>query len=193
MAEPSPTQRLRSALPEPLLSATFAVDGSFVGTVSTDVTADMEVLGVPALTSGSTVPATGGKFSLDFGGGKFLDLILDTVSITYIDATAVQFVFGAGVAPDQSDVMQDLPFDLSGDPASGLKAPVTLSFSSQVKPGSIVTNGGGGVIGFEAVGTGEVRGGFEPDENKVPEPGTLGLMALAGMMGGVVALRKRLG
>ncbi|MGI9457916.1 MAG: PEP-CTERM sorting domain-containing protein [Aeoliella sp.] len=170
--------------PDSLLSATFAIDGTEVGTSTVGVTADMLVAGVPALSHATTVfSPPGGSFDLDFGGGKFLSLDLGDVAITYIDATAVQFVFGASIA---SGFTQDLPHGLGPD---ALKAPVTLSFSTQVKPGSIVSGAApGDIIGFEAVGTGEIRGSTE-----IPEPSTVGLIALAGLMGGVVALRKRLG
>lgn len=171
-----------------LFSASFSVDGSAVGTVASGVTADLLVSAVPALTAGVPVTApAGGTFRLDFSdapnAGKFLDLDLSSVSVAFVDATTVQFAFGASVA---SSVTEDLPLDL------GIGSPVSLSFSSQVTGG--LTSTAAGVVGFLANGTGEVRGDNAPDTNGgIPEPSSIALASLFGLMGSVVVMRKRLG
>lgn len=177
-----------------LFSASFAADGSPIGSPITanangGLFADLFVSGVPALTSGTPVSApAGGTFRLTFpdeplGDDKFLDLTLSDVVVAFIDATTVQFAFGASVA---SSVSEDLPLDLD------IGSPVSLSFSTQIDSG--LTSSSFGVIGFTANGTGEVRGDNAPDnQGGIPEPSSIALAGLFGLMGSVVAMRKRLG
>lgn len=179
--------------PDPLRTATIRV-GGFSATFSTGIFADLSITDVPPLFDGVPViapaPAVGSPntFDLTFAGGEFLSLELGDVSITYIDILdTVQFVFAASVA---SSFSQDLPFGIGFEP----DAPVSLSFSTQVKDGTRITDGAGGIIGFLAAGTGEVRGVIDPDtQNLIPEPATLGMVALASLMGTAVYMRRRLG
>src|SRR5690606_27332718 len=91
--------------------------------------------------------------------------------------TTVQFV---GVASVASVNGQSLPLGLMiGDP-------VTFSFSSQVT--SQTVDGNNFVATFAASGTGEVSG-----NNIIPEPSSLGLLALSGLLGSMMADRYRLG
>jgi hypothetical protein len=165
-----------------LATVDFSVDGSFVGSLSSDVALDMFIPGITGISSSAgtvynvTTPPAGGFFDLLIGtsplASEFLLVDLDEVSVVYVDvANIVQFTFGAAV----SDVFaQNLPFGLTiGDP-------VTVSFSAQVVPGTL-TSALGFVTGFEAGGTGEIRGPL------VPEPGTC-LLAAFGL---VVGLARR--
>jgi hypothetical protein len=166
-----------------LATVDFSVDGTFVGSLSSDIALDIFIPGVTGISSSAgtvynvTTPPAGGFFDLLIGTGplasEFLLVDLDEVSVVYIDvANIVQFTFGAAI----SDVFaQNLPFGLIiGDP-------ITVSFSAQVVPGTL-TSALGFVTGFKAGGTGEIRG------PAVPEPGTC-LLAALGLMAGVARRR----
>jgi hypothetical protein len=184
-----------AADPDPIVNASFVINGGLAGTVSTNVTADLFIEDVAVLLN-QTVMSTGAGsyFQLNFPDGSdadsdadFLRLSLDDVMVTFIDSAPKDFVFSASVA-DGFSRSDSLPFDALFDPS----LPITLSFSSQT---SAVTLGAPGVVtSFAASGTGEVRGEFDPDMNQViPEPASIGMVVLAGLMGGVYAMRRRLG
>ncbi|MHB1156663.1 MAG: PEP-CTERM sorting domain-containing protein [Phycisphaerales bacterium] len=158
--------------PDPLTNATFLVDGAQVGVVNTGVTLNMTIPGVMNIpVGGGTVnSAAGGTFDLSLGGGDYLSLTLEQTSVTYIPVYAqINFVFAGAAAAING---QQLPFVVSiGDP-------VSITFSTQVVPNTITTSGGY-LTGFLAAGTGEIQG--------VPEPATLGLLAV----GGVALLSRR--
>jgi hypothetical protein len=168
---------------DPLTTVDFSIDGTLVGSLASDVALDVFIPGVTGISSAAgtvynvTTPPAGGFFDLLIGtsplASEFLLVDLDEVSVTYLDvANIVQFTFGAAV----SDVFaQNLPFGLTiGDP-------VTVSFSAQVVPGTL-TSALGFVTGFEAGGTGEIRG------PAVPEPGTC-LLAALGLVAGIARRR----
>lgn len=182
--------------PDPLVTATIIVEGNAVGTLTTGLTADLLIDDVAVL-AGQTVMNTGANsfFRLEFPDGSdgdlnrdFINLELTNVMVTYLDSSPKDFVFTATVASGITDSVS-LPlgaFFLHDEP-------ITLSFSAQT---SSVTHGAGDVISaFTANGTGEVRGEFDIDRNQrfVPEPASVGMAVLAGLMGGVYAMRKRLG
>lgn len=165
-----------NADPDPLTTVTFVVDGSLVGSVLiADISLDMLLPSVLDIDkSGDTVlSASGGIFNLGLPGGDYLDLNLGEATITYVDiANTVQFAFGGSVAAIDG---QSLPFGLTiGDP-------VSISFSTQVNPGSL-SSGEVNVEGFTSSGTGEIRG-------LVPEPTSLALLAIAGLMVGMIRRR----
>lgn len=184
-----------SADPDPIVNASFVINGGLVGTVPNNVTADLFISDVAVLINQTvTNTGAGSYFQLNFPDGAdadsdpdFLRLELDEVMVTFIDSSPKDFVFSASVANGFSR-SDSLPFDATFDPA----LPITLSFSSQT---SAVTFGDQGLVtSFVASGTGEVRGEFDPDMNQtIPEPASIGMMVLAGLMGGVYAMRKRLG
>jgi hypothetical protein len=134
------------------------------------------------------------RFRLEFVDGPdldtdpdFLDLALSDVMVTFIDGAPKDFVFTASLASGFTQ-STSFPFDLGIDS----QFPVTLSFSAQTS--NAVVGQGGAVSSFTASGTGEVRTGFDPDTSQtVPEPASIGMVVLAGLMGGVYAMRKRLG
>lgn len=166
--------------PDPLVAVNFIDDGVLVGTLTSDISLDLsipEVTDIP-VTGGTVTSDPGGFFDLDFGPSGSLSLSLDAASITYVDVPGiVQFTFG-GAAASIDD--QDLPFGLI------IGEPITVSFSTPVVPGTL-TDDSTFVTGFEASGTGEVRGPF------VPEPGSLGLVALLVSFATMAFARKRLG
>ena len=159
-----------------LVSVDFFEDGVLVGSLSSDIWLDFMIPDVSALPSAPgtvhnlVTPGNPGYFDLLMGtsplASEFLLLDISSVTITYIDiAGVVEFAFGAAIAPL---VAQNLPFGLvAGEP-------VTLSFSSQVTPGSL-TSSGGFITGFQSYGTGEFTA--------VPTPGAMALMGLAGVAG----------
>lgn len=162
---------------DPLNSVDFTVDGTLVGSLSSDVSLDIyipDVVGIPTAAGTvdvQTTPGNPGFFDLLIGttplASQFLLIDLEEVTITYIDvANIVQFTFGAAI----SDVFaENLPFGLNFD-----DEPVTVSFSAQVASGT-KTDDGTNITGFSASGTGEIRG-----TGTVPEPSTC-LLAVIGL------------
>jgi hypothetical protein len=158
---------------DPLSTVDFFVDGTLVGSLSSDISLDAfipDITGISAAASTvdvQTTPGNPGFFDLLIGtsplASEFLLIDLEEVTFTYIDVlNIVQFTFGAAV----SDVFaQNLPFDLViGDP-------LTVSFSAQVVAGT-KTDNGTDITGFEAAGTGDIGG------PAVPEPTAALLLAL---------------
>ncbi|MEO0963659.1 MAG: hypothetical protein AAFY08_00950 [Planctomycetota bacterium] len=156
-------------LPDELDAVTFRVDGVTVGTITTDVFADVAipvVLPAPSSIPGSSTATSGtGDFDLTFGT-EFLDLTVDEVEVTYFDSGSIKFVFGAEVGASIDG--QSLPFGLE------LADPIEVSFSTQIDSGDFT--------GFTASGTGEVQG--------VPEPSAM-LLALAALGVAVAPTRRR--
>lgn len=184
--------------PDPLINVSFSQNGVSLGTLSTDVFAELLIDDV-AVVENTTVTSSGagsflrllfpdesGTVSTDVDTDQdYLLLEMDSAMVTYIGGTA-RFVFAASVA-DAVSTSGSFPFDL----ADFLEAPLTLSFSTQVS--SSTSGAAGAITSFAANGTGEVRGEFDPNQQNIPEPSTIGLALLASMMGGAVAMRKRLG
>lgn len=167
-----------------LISVDFLVDGILVGSLSSDISLDVYIPDVTGISSAAntvynaTTPGNPGFFDLLIGttplASEFLTVDLAEVNVTYIDVlNIVQFNFGAAVS---SVFAQNLPFSLQiGDP-------VTVSFSSQITPGT-KTTGGGFITGFDATGTGEIQGDL------IPEPATC-LLAAFGMISCLMVRRK---
>jgi hypothetical protein len=154
-----------SADPDPLTNATFLADELWLGADITGVTLDLNIPGVSNIPvdGGQVSSAINGSLDLDLGGGEFLNLTLDSVTVNYIKViSTVQFVF-AGASSTIDD--QNLPYDLS------LVDPVSVSFSTQIKE---IADDGTYVTSFTSAGTGEIQG--------VPEPATLGILAFGGIM-----------
>ena len=166
--------------PDPLTSVAITVDDVLAGpVVTTGVTLDTAVSEIsPIPVGGGTALGSGGIFVLDLPGPDFLSLdFLSPVEITYLElgTGSVQFVFLASVA---DVVAQSLPFGLEiGDN-------VSVSYSTQITPGSLVDDGLGKVTEFHASGTGEVEG------LSVPEPTSVSLMLLGISSSWLVARRR---
>lgn len=181
--------------PDPIINASIVISGSPFGTFSTDVTADLLIENVNLLVNQVVMGgSTNSYFTLTFEDGTdadsdpdFLTLTLEEVMVTYLDNSPKDFVFSASVASGFTS-SDSLPFDIHGLIAN----PITLSFSAQTS--NPVIGQGGIVESFNASGSGEIRGELDPDGNQViPEPGSIGMMVLASLMGGVYVMRRRLG
>jgi hypothetical protein len=172
---------------DPLISAVFSVDGMPVGSLLTDISADIFIPGLTGIPSGANqfvMPTTSGDpgfFDLLIGtsplASQFLLVDLGEVEITYDDDLGVaQFLLGAAV----SDVFaQNLPFGLVVD------EPLTVSFSATVVPGTL-TEFSGFIDGFSATGIGEIS---EQGAAVIPEPAAALLLALG--CGALLAQRRR--
>ena len=150
---------------DPLDTVNYLVDGSLVGTYGTDIYVDFEFGPI------EDIPVAGGTVSTGADSGVFellipgigLALDLDDASVTYLPLGSAFFVFAGSLATISG---QSLPDGLIiGDP-------VTVSFSTQVDPGT-ASNDGDYITGFTSSGTREIRGEL------VPEPSTLALLCMA--------------
>jgi len=140
--------------PDPLKSVTLRVDGSLAGPTMVD---SPDVIFAQLAIAVKNIPASGGfgitdpVGSLDLGlntGG--LGLILEDASVQFLPTGSVDFIIAGSLA---SIVGQDLPYGLMIDD------PVTVSFSTQITPGSLSVNPLNNLIdGFTASGTGEISG-----------------------------------
>ncbi|MCA9102764.1 MAG: PEP-CTERM sorting domain-containing protein [Planctomycetales bacterium] len=154
---------------DPLTTVAFVVDGSMVGSVLTsEIALDVlipDVTNIPD-TGGMVSSAAGGTFDLLLPGGDFLALDMGSAMITYVNiSNVVEFVFAGSIATVDG---QALPYGLE------IGESVTISFSTPINDGSLVTSGGT-VDAFTATGTGEVRGTL------IPEPATLSLTLLSSL------------
>jgi hypothetical protein len=137
---------------DPLTSMSFFSDGTLVGSLTSDIFADIrleDVIAIPA--SGGTVTSTGGIFDAlmknsEPGWGAALDA--DDAQITYYNGM-FKLVMGGGVA---SLFAQDLPFGLQFDP----NEPLGFTFSSSSVEN--LTTANGTVTGFRISGTGNITG-----------------------------------
>jgi hypothetical protein len=158
-----------SAGVDPLTYAAFTRDGALLGMDIEGVTLDLNIPGVSGIPVGGGVvnSAAGGTLYLDLGDDGFLSLILDSVTITYDvynvpSVGTIRFVF-TGSSSSVDD--QDLPFGLS------VVDPVSVQFTTQITP---LSTDGSSVTSFVSEwGIGYIR--------SVPEPATMGLLALGGL------------
>lgn len=177
------------------VSASISVNGTPVLPLITGAQADLFIDNIALLANTTSAPlGLNSYFELSFPDGAdgdsdrdFLRLDLENITVTYIDGAPKDFVFTASVS-NAFSVSDSLPLDA----IALLEAPLTLSFSAQTS--SVTLGPGNAIAAFLASGTGEIRAEFDPDTgNVIPEPGTIGLAALAGLMGGAFVMRKRLG
>ena len=161
--------------PDPVFSIEIKDGVSLAGPAITPGTLDIEIPGVASIpTAGGTVTSgSGGFFDLDFAGHS-LHLDLGTADVTYVPAAGFEFNFANALASIDS---QSLPYGLS------MTDPISVSISTQATD---TGSAGGFLTSFVASGTGEA---FEV----VPEPTTMGLLTLGGLLASMVACRYRLG
>jgi hypothetical protein len=157
---------------DPLQSVDFAVDEINVASLNSPGDSPLAIaINIPGVTGmpiagGSITSAAGGTLSLQLPGGDYLDLQLDAAEIVYValDSLKLYFALGAGSA------------DLLGQalPIPGFAGDIAVSFSTQVKTSTLKTDGVF-VTGFDAAGTGEIKG------TQVPEPAGVALL-LSGLL-----------
>lgn len=165
------------ALSDPLATMDFFVDNVLVGTLNTNIFADVAITGVPNIPIGGGTVTTGeGIFDLLTSNsmpGWGLALDFDMVSITFVASGGFDIaILGAGLATIGE---QDLPFGLQiGDP-------VTFSFSST---NFSTTNDDTYLTSFTSAGGGTVTGYL------VPVPAAVWLFG-SGLLGLVVIARRK--
>lgn len=165
--------------PDSLSSLVFKIDDAEVPPVLTSgIAIDLNVPGVTGLLVGGNqvTSAAGGSLDLTLPDGDFVNLQLGAAQVVYVAYNTLQlyFVLGAG---DAQVLAQSLPVDAE------FEGEVAVSFSTQIKPGTL-TSSGGVVTGFVASGTGEITG------DVVPEP-TLAALLISGLFGCLLGIRRR--
>lgn len=157
-----------------LVSLDFFNNNTLVGSLSSDIALDIfipDLTNIPSAANtvyNTTTPGNPGFFDLLIGtsplASEFLIVDLTSVNITYLDIAGVaQFTFAGAIS---SNIAQNLPFGLVAD------EPVTISFSTQIVPGSI-TSDDGIITGFNAFGTGEYQ--------SIPAPAAAVLLGASGL------------
>ena len=156
-----------------LLTMDFLVDGSSVGSLTTNIFADVGIDSVTDIsTAGDTVTSGSGFFDLltsSSNPGWGLELDFSSASIAYIVGGGIEIaIFGASVANTGN---QDLPFGLvMGDT-------VTFTFSST---NFTTESDGSNLTGFTASATGNATGSLVPVPAAIWLFGS-GLLGLVGM------------
>lgn len=172
-----------STLADALTTVDFLVDGVLVGSLDTDIWADVLIKGV------SDIPVGGGMVSSAGNGDAFgFDLItsvavpgwglalnLDDVTVFYTGSGITL----AGGALASSVPAQSLPFGLVIDAMDA----VTIAFSSSNLSG--LTDDGTYLTSFTTAGTANVKG-----TAVVPEPSAMALLGL-GVCGLIVVRRRK--
>ena len=159
-----------------LFTMTFMIDGALVGTLDSDIYADVWIPDVEIPAAGGGVASVGGGFfdlltnpAAPYFGAS---LPLDGFEVLYTGGEIA--VFGTGVA---TAAFNDLPFGAEFVEGSE----VSISFSTQINN---LNDDGEVVTSFDASGTGEARG------PQIPEPTTL-LSLVAGLAALTLAARRR--
>ena len=163
---------------DPLTKMDFLVDGISVGTLTTDIWADVRipVTGIP-IGGGAVIAMVGDTFGFDLltsDLGWGLALGLDEFHLFYT-GSKISFA-GGGLASKVPT--QALPFALEISEFDS----VSIAFSSANM--SSVTDDGEFLTGFDASGTGAVKGVL------VPEPASATMLLMAGL-GLVVGLGRQ--
>jgi hypothetical protein len=165
-----------------LTAVVFYQDSNKVGSLTSDVYADILVQGVPALPPGVAQASGPAVVDLLSSTGMLLHLPFDSLSVSYAKDFAPQFDYVVLSGVVSGTITQNLPFgwsispndevvvQLNGDPALS-----NTAFDAQNR-----------LSGFESIGTGQVIA------QTVPEPGPLALwLSLAATVAAACARRRR--
>ncbi len=144
----------------PLSAVTFSRNGDPVGTLTTDLFADVFIDGVFDIPSagGTVVNPVGGGFDLLDGNSTPEQILAIDVfpefTVTYDEANGV--ITGASTIESDAVFFQDLPFDFEIDD----RRPVTISLAVQLES---FTDDGQFLTSFSGTGTGSIQGVLVPE------------------------------
>ncbi|MEO1496487.1 MAG: hypothetical protein AAFV43_04990, partial [Planctomycetota bacterium] len=133
-----------------LTTATLTVDGapSTSSPFTSGLSVELDVPGVTDIAVGgdNVTSSPGGSLTLNFPGGDFVALDLESADIGFVNAGFARFAFGGSVAAVSSQMLPDGL--VIGDP-------ISFSFSTTLNS---FTDNGVNLLTFDASGTGEVEG-----------------------------------
>ncbi len=170
---------------DPLLTMSFLEDGTSLGTLTSDIFADLYIPGV------QNIPVSGGTvYSMNPYTGFGLDLLTSSnnpgwgLALQFTSPVEIIYTAGERTKIQASGITtsitnQHLPFGLA------VGTPVTFSLTSNVVTSS---DNGSFLTHFTAAGPSEVDAPVEA--STVPEPGSLLLLGM-GLLGGGGVLRRR--